>query len=251
MMTADRAVAGAGTETTGAVASLTTKVVATKVAAKLATKVEARVTTKVAARLTTKVEARVATKEAAEAEAAKAEVAAKAEAEVDYDDPSGKGECPEEVFQLESAMSNNPRRLGMSVVSKRERRGAVAVEFAIVASLLFMLFFATIEFGRALMVLHGLEIAAREGCRTAISRDATEQDVASRVAQRLDAFGISGYTLTIDPSPPRSAEQWAPITVRIAAAYDQVSWLPTSRFLRGITLRGACTLPQEADYDDS
>ncbi len=148
-------------------------------------------------------------------------------------------------------MSSDSRRVGVFVVSKRARRGAVVIEFAVVAPLLFMLFFATIEFGRVLMALHGLDIAAREGCRTAISRDATEQDVSDVVAQRLGAFGISGYALTIDPSPPRNALQWEPITVRVEVAYGQVSWLPTPRFLQGITLHGACILPQEADYGDS
>ena len=162
-----------------------------------------------------------------------------------------KASAPRESFDKEAAMSNDSRRRGVSVVSKRARRGAVVVEFAIVASLLFMLFFTTIEFGRALMAMHGLEIAAREGCRIAISRDATKKDVVRSVAQRLEAFGISGYKLKVEPSSPKNADQWEPITVRIEVAYARVSWLPTSRFLQGITLSGACTLPQEADYDDS
>ncbi len=101
------------------------------------------------------------------------------------------------------------------------------------------------------MVSHGLEAADREGCRKAISWDSTKEDVADTVARRMAKYGISDYTLTIDPESPADARQWDPVTVRITATYDNVSWLPVSRFLRGITLQGSCSLPQESDQSNS
>ena len=137
------------------------------------------------------------------------------------------------------------------VASKAWRRGAAAVEFALVAPLIFLFLFLGIEFGRVLMALHGLEAAARQGCRVAVSWDATEEEIESTVEARLASFGISDYDLTLDPNPPSRAEQWQPVTVRIEATYDSVSWLPVPRFLGGITLAGSSTLPQESGQGKS
>lgn len=154
-------------------------------------------------------------------------------------------------YRLKPAKRSKSARFGSSAVSKPSRRGAAAVEFALVAPLIFLFLFAGIEFGRLLMTLHGLEAAAREGCRVAVSWDVTQQDVEQTVAERLAAFGISDYTLTIDPSPLSSVCQWEPINVRITVTYNEVSWLPAPGYLRGITLAGSCTLPQESDQCDS
>ncbi len=50
---------------------------------------------------------------------------------------------------------------------RRERRGAVAVEFAIVAPILVAILFGLIELGRAFEMQNLLEVAAREGARFA------------------------------------------------------------------------------------
>ena len=129
---------------------------------------------------------------------------------------------------------------------KSPRRGTTTVEFAMVCPFVFLFFFASIEFGRLQMAYHGLEGAAREGCRIAMSWKATPADVAQTVTNRLRSFGISGQSLTILPSPLSGAREWEPITVRVEVPYSQVSWLPTPRFIQGYTLVGSCTLPKEA-----
>jgi TadE-like protein len=50
---------------------------------------------------------------------------------------------------------------------RRQRRGAVAVEFAVVAPILVALLFGLIELGRAFEMQNMLEVAAREGARFA------------------------------------------------------------------------------------
>lgn len=137
------------------------------------------------------------------------------------------------------------RRLG---ASNAPRRGAVAVEFALVAPLIFLVVFAGIEFGRVLTALHELEAATREGCRIAVASGVT-QDVEDIVAERMSTFGITGYTLTTDPADVSSAAQWAPVKVEAEVTYAQVSWLPVPAYIGGITLRGSCTLPQETGND--
>ena len=56
---------------------------------------------------------------------------------------------------------------------KRNRRGALAVEFSIAAIVLFAFLFASIELGLANMMLHTAEAAAYEGARTAMLPGAT------------------------------------------------------------------------------
>lgn len=52
--------------------------------------------------------------------------------------------------------------------SRRHERGAAIIEFALVLTLLFFLFFAIIEFGRFFFVQHTLQFATREGARLAL-----------------------------------------------------------------------------------
>jgi Flp pilus assembly protein TadG len=127
------------------------------------------------------------------------------------------------------------------------RRGTTAVEMAIVAPLVFLLIFSSFEFARMLMASHGLEEAAREGCRQAILADATLKQVQDTVQNRLTTFGLKGYTLTVDPAQPSLACQYDPVSVNITVPYTSVSLLPTPRFLGAITLRASCTLPRESD----
>ena len=135
--------------------------------------------------------------------------------------------------------------------SSSSRRGAAAVEFALVAPLIFLFLFAIIEFGRGLMVVHALESAAREGCRVAVRWDGTLAEVQTTVDARLQTFGVSSHTITIDPNPPTNACQWEPITLTISVSYDNVGWLPLSGILDGITLTGSCTMPQESNQCSS
>jgi hypothetical protein len=127
------------------------------------------------------------------------------------------------------------------------RRGSTLVEFAFVAPLAFLTVFVAVEFGRLLMVLYGLEETARLACRTAVSRTATRNEVVDQINGRMRLFGISEYAITLTPDPPDRAPQWKPVSVEITVEYGRASWLPTPRFLNGITLTGSCTLSQESD----
>ena len=116
---------------------------------------------------------------------------------------------------------------------------------AIVTPLVFTLVFAGIEFGRVLMAMHGLEEAAREGCRTAVLDDATLDDVEQAVADRLTTFGVSGYTLSTDPVALESACQWEPVLVRITVPYDDVSLMGGFFGTHEYDLGGTCSMRKE------
>jgi Flp pilus assembly protein TadG len=88
----------------------------------------------------------------------------------------------------------------------REDRGAVLVEFALVAPLLFLLIFATIDFGwvfgQHLDVRHG----AREGARlAAVNYAATEDDqtaaIIAEVCSRMDANPDVRVALSLPDGP--------------------------------------------------
>lgn len=84
--------------------------------------------------------------------------------------------------------------------NRSNRRGAAAVEFAIVAPLFFLLILCIIEFGRLMMVEEILVNAARTGARTAIVPGQTDANVTTAVSNYLSAAGISGYTATLSPT---------------------------------------------------
>jgi Flp pilus assembly protein TadG len=61
-------------------------------------------------------------------------------------------------------------KLSLRSSSLKDQTGAAAVEFAIIASLLFVLVFGIIEFGRLFNELEIMNSAAREGARAAAVR---------------------------------------------------------------------------------
>lgn len=78
-------------------------------------------------------------------------------------------------------------------------RGASAVEFALVLSLLFILVFGIIQFGIAYNRTQGLQAAAREGARIA-AVGGTELDVQTRVRQAQSLFAGSDVRVKIEYS---------------------------------------------------
>jgi Flp pilus assembly protein TadG len=127
---------------------------------------------------------------------------------------------------------------------RRNRRGAAAVEFAIVAPVFFMMVFGMIELGRAIMVQQILTNAAREGVRVGVldSPTPTASVVTTTVTNYLQKAGIAGATVTIDPSEPTTAGYGAPVTVTVQIPFSSVSWLPAPWFLKSTTQLKASTV---------
>jgi hypothetical protein len=94
----------------------------------------------------------------------------------------------------------------MPMKSNQIRRGAVAVEFAVVAPILVAVLFGLIELGRAFEMQNMLEVAAREGARFAsMDRDglvdpgdsATDKLI-SDVKTFLESNGIEGDDVVVE-----------------------------------------------------
>ena len=125
---------------------------------------------------------------------------------------------------------------------RKDRRGAAAVEFAVVAPVFFVMVLGMVEFGRIVMVQQVLTTASREGARVAVLDGATAQDVTTQVRNYLTAAHLPAVDPTISPNPPGNANYGDPVTVTVAIAFNQVSWLPTPMFVSGSTQLTASTV---------
>jgi len=100
------------------------------------------------------------------------------------------------------------------------RRGAAIVEFAVVLPLLLVLLFGIIDFGWVFMVRQTLTNAAREGCRVAVLKTATADDVLDRVREVMSSTGYAeGTDWTVEASEIAAEVQW----VRVSIGIDKVS----------------------------
>jgi Flp pilus assembly protein TadG len=122
------------------------------------------------------------------------------------------------------------------------RRGAVAVEFALTASLLFLILFASVEFMRVNTIVNTAENAAYEGARAGVVPGATSSQVQTAANAMLSAIGVRNATVSVQPA---TIVQTTPdVTVTIGVPLDSNS-LIAPRFFLGDTLTKTCTLSRE------
>jgi Flp pilus assembly protein TadG len=132
------------------------------------------------------------------------------------------------------------------------RSGTAAVEMAFVAPILFALIFGSIDFGRAMMVANLLTNTCREGARLATLPGTAYSDVTTQINSQLTAQGISqtGMTTTValngttvtDLSTAKTGDS---IKVSLTLPYDNVSYMPTSWFMKGKNLGGQAVMVKQ------
>jgi Flp pilus assembly protein TadG len=130
--------------------------------------------------------------------------------------------------------------------SRKKRRGAAVVEFAIVAPLFILLVFGMIEFGRMVMVQQVLTNATREGARQAVLDGSTRDDVEQIINTYLAASSINGATISVNPDPPSNAISGEPVTVSVSVPFGQVSWLPAPMHLGSTVLSASSVMRRES-----
>ncbi len=128
------------------------------------------------------------------------------------------------------------------------RRGAAAVEFAVVGMIFFVFVLATIELGRGLMVNYLLINAARQACRAGVPSGRSTANIQSAADTALQRSGLAQATVTVlvngasaDASTAQSGDR---ITVSVTTPLSQVSWVPGTRYLP-TTLGGSYSLRRE------
>ena len=116
------------------------------------------------------------------------------------------------------------------------------VEFAIVAPLLFLFFFAAMEFCRVAMIRHTADNAVYEGCRVGIIPGATADEAEAEANRILNSLGVTNVRIKVTPSTiDRETEE---VTVRIEVPLDDNSFVP-NQFLSGRSIIRELTLRRE------
>ena len=126
--------------------------------------------------------------------------------------------------------------------SKQIRKGAVTVEFAVNASVFFMLVLVSFEFARFMMVRQSMDQAAYEGARFGIIPGNTADGVRAKTNQFLNSFGIRNPTITITPSTIDSTTR--SVTVKVSANFSGSAWI-TPLFSRNTVIESRMTLDHE------
>ena len=149
--------------------------------------------------------------------------------------------------QLPTLTTEGPRR-NKRRGSKQSRRGIAAVELAVVSPIFFLLIFAMIEFGGAMMAQQAITNAAREGARIAVLPDGTIDRANTYAKSVLQAAGIDSNAATVEitdeegtPIDPAEAKYGDIIRVHISLPFSQVSWVPVPKYL-GDTILSSATV---------
>lgn len=129
---------------------------------------------------------------------------------------------------------------------KRVRKGAVAVEFAIVAPVLLAIMFGMIQYGKAFEMQNQLQVAAREGARFAsmdhtgmlASGQTSNQKLIQEVKNYLATYGINKNDVTVtvkDHANPTAdfnldsaANDLKLFDVKVSVNYSKVSLTPVT-----------------------
>jgi Flp pilus assembly protein TadG len=115
-----------------------------------------------------------------------------------------------------------------------DERGAAAVEFALVASVLLLIVFGILEFGKLYSRFEALQSAAREGARVAAVRG-TPGEVVQRVEEAASPYGLSSTPTVSRTCDDSTAGE--PVTVSWRQSFTvSVPFLPA--FHRSVRIQG-------------
>jgi Flp pilus assembly protein TadG len=131
------------------------------------------------------------------------------------------------------------------------RVGATAVEFALVAPIMFLFFLGIFELGRTLMVMELMTEAARVGCRKGIVEGTSSQQIQDAVNTFLSNSGINSQqvSISINDSSANTIEAkdtpaYTEVTVVVSVPVSKISWVPNPLYTSGM-LSGQFTMRRE------
>jgi Flp pilus assembly pilin Flp len=128
---------------------------------------------------------------------------------------------------------------------RKDRRGAAAVEFALVAPIFLLMVLGMVEVGRAIMVQQIITNASREGARQAVLDGSTGTNVENYVNTYLNGVSLPDATVTFPQGQPQDADYGEPVEVHVSIPFGQVSWLPSPMYLSGKTLNASTVMRRE------
>jgi len=117
-----------------------------------------------------------------------------------------------------------------------QRLGAVTVEFALVASIIFGTFLAAAGFCRLSMMRHTLDNAVYEAARKSIVPGATAAEIESQAKSVLATLGISNAQVVVDPKVITDETDF--VTVNVSLPLGEATFIPSkSTMNRSLTMR--------------
>lgn len=137
----------------------------------------------------------------------------------------------------------------VSLRKRLQRRGGAMVEMAVIIPVLLVFLLGSVEIGRAVMVKHVLEEAARAGCRVAVAEYSDKADVMEIVDSAMNMANLSGYSVTVSPDPPTEMGPFEKVSVNVSVPYTDVSWFAPN-FMSDKTLTGVCVMPAESEGNE-
>ncbi len=129
-------------------------------------------------------------------------------------------------------------------VSRQQRGGVAAAEFAVCLPVIVVLVLGMIESCTMIFLKQSCSIAAYEGVRTALLENTDATDVRRTSELVLTERRVRGGTITIRPSNFRALPIGDYIEVTVTAPADLNSVIPGS-FFRGKTLTGTAIMMKE------
>lgn len=122
--------------------------------------------------------------------------------------------------------------------SRFQRNGALTVEFAIVAPLIFLLFLSGLELTALNFARHTAGNASYEAARKIIIPGGSVAEAQAEGLRQMNIVGLgTGATVTI-------VDSTTSVTATVSVPASNVSW-GLVRFCSGYTLRQTCTLTKE------
>jgi len=127
--------------------------------------------------------------------------------------------------------------------SKRQkRRGATAVEFAMVAPIFFLVLLGSIEFASVHITQCAMENAAFEGARRGIVPGANAETCRASAEALMSGAGVNEFTVTVTPDVITPATNAVKVSVSVPMTVENKFGL--SGFLNDTTLVKAIELPR-------
>lgn len=122
------------------------------------------------------------------------------------------------------------------------RRGATLVEFALVVPIVFLLFFAAVEFSRVAMIRHTVDNAVYEAARVAIVPGSTALDAQNEARRVLSSVDVNLPSIVVTPS--RIERTTPEVSVRVTVPLNANSFVPP-QFFAGRSITRELTLRRE------
>ena len=116
------------------------------------------------------------------------------------------------------------------------------LEFAVVAPVLFLCFFAAFEFCRVAMIKHTADNAVYEGCRKAVIPGGTSREATNETRRIMNSLGVTDFKTSVKPRSIRPTTRQ--VTARIEVPLNKNSFVP-NQFVAGKEIVRELTLYRE------